>query len=185
MENKFLEKIAQQFNAELPHAESMDGYLDKLIPIVRPWGEDLREDNFYLNKPWMELRDEVTFHDAVLHFFNEGGEYLKSVNGDVTSGSWRYMPKANKLILEDGIGEGELYELAFMDGQFFVLKKHGNQTRLGHRKYFVMVHESIGRRMEWRDTMELLFNKYRNNNNFYLMVAVIIMLIIAIVLVLS
>lgn len=185
MENKFLEKIAKPFNPEIPFAETMDGYLDQLIPIVRSWGEDLWEEKFYVDKPWLEVRDDEHFHHAVLHFFNEGGEYLKSVDGDVTAGSWRYMPNSNKLIIESGMGDAELFDLAFMDAQFFVLQKHGNQERLGERKYFVMVFEPIARRLEWRDAMLFLFNKYRNNNSFYITVAVIILLIIAIIFTLS
>lgn len=185
MENKFLEKLAQPFNPVIPYAETMDGYLDQLIPIVRPWGEDLYEEKFYVDKPWLEVRDDEHFHHAVLHFFNEGGEYLKSVDGNVNAGSWRYLPGTNKLILEVGMGESELYDLAFLDGQFLVLSKHGDQQRLGQRKYFVMVFEPIARRLEWRDAMMYLFSKYRNNNSFYITIAVIILLIVAIIVALS
>lgn len=180
LELKIIDQISSNFNAEFPHAETMDDYLDLIIPNVRSWGEDLREEQFYLNKPWMELRDDVNFHTAVLHFFNDGGEYLKSTDGDVSGGSWRYLDSANKLMLND-----ELYDLAFMDNQFFILRKHGNQKRLGQRKYFVMMYEPIAARLEWREAMEYLFNQYRNNNSFYTTLAVIILLIIAIVLILS
>ena len=81
--------------------------------------------------------------------------------------------------------ESELFDLAFLDGQFFVLIKHGDQQRFGQRKYFVMAYEAVGKHLEWHDAMLYLFNKYRNNNSFYIMVAVIILLIVAIILVLS
>ncbi|MCI5080994.1 MAG: hypothetical protein MRY78_04850, partial [Saprospiraceae bacterium] len=67
----------------------------------------------------------------------------------------------------------------------FILKKHGEQKRFGKRKYFVMVYEPIGSRLEWRDAMELLFNKYRNNNNWLAIIMVIVLLLIAIVFALS
>lgn len=167
----------------MPYAEELDEYLDQLIPIVRPWGEDLVEDHFYLDRPWLEFQDDDRFHDIILHFFNEGGEYLRSVNGDVTSGSWRYLPRSNKLLIDHH--ESELFDLAFMDSNFFILRKHGDQQRFGRPKYFMMVSEQLGRNLEWRDALELLFNTYRSNNNFYIILALIIIVAIAIVLILS
>ena len=79
----------------------------------------------------------------------------------------------------------ELFDLAFMDGQFFILDKHGDQRKLGQRKYFVMVWEPAGKHLEWRDVVELLFNKYRSNNSYYVTLAVIVLLIIAIIVIYS
>ncbi|MEN0003921.1 MAG: hypothetical protein AAF798_07245 [Bacteroidota bacterium] len=188
MENKFLESVSRSFSVELPFAESLDRYLDQLIPVVRPLGEDLWESKFYVNKAWLEFKDDENFHDTVVHFFNEGeedNEYLRSINGNVKAGTWRYLDKAGKFLVTNPDGDTELFDLAFLDTQFFILKKHGDQERMGERKYFMMVNEKVGRRLEWRDAMELLFNKYRNNNSFYLSVVIIIVLIAAIVLVLS
>lgn len=185
MDNKFLDTISRSFSVELPHADSLDRYLDQLIPIVRHLGEDFREEQFYRDKPWLEFRDDDDFHDAVLHFFNDENEYLHSVNGDVTAGQWRYLERPGKFLITDSKGETELFDLAFLDSQFFILKKHGDHEREGDRKYFMMIHEPVGKRLEWRDSMELLFNKYRNNNSFYLSMIVIVFLIAAIILVLS
>ena len=168
----------------MPKAESMDGYLQEILPLVKPWGEDLREEEFYLEKPWLEMRDDVHFHKAILHFFNVGGEYLRSVDGNVSSGSWRYLKAANKFLIEHS-GGSELFDLAFLDGQFFILDKHGDQTRLGQRKFTVFVHEPVAKKLEWRDAMELLFNKYQNNNSFYITLTAIILVIIAIIAVFS
>ena len=118
-----------------------------------------------------------------MHFFNKEGEYLRSVNGNVTAGSWRLMETSNKLLLEHE--ENELFDLAFSDKNFFVLKKHGDQARMGQPKYFVMVHEPLGRKLEWRDAMELMYNTYRSNNSFYFTLAAIVLVIIAIVLIYS
>jgi hypothetical protein len=184
LENKLKDSFSKSFSVELPYAETLDRYLDQLIPVVRPLGEDLRETKFYLDKAWLELRDDDNFHDAVVHFFNEGEEYLRSVNGNVSGGSWRFMESSNKFLLSYG-DTTELYDLAFLDSQFFILKKHGDQERIGRRKYFVMIFEPIGKKLEWRNAMELLFNRYRNNSSFYISLVVIIVLIVAIFLVLS
>ncbi len=184
MENKFLDKIADTFNTELPPAESMDEYLDKIIPVIRQWSEDLREENFYVGNHWIEIRDDESFHELVLHIFNAENEYLKSVDGALTVRTWRH--QANKLFIgmDEDQEEGEVYELAFMDPEFFILKKHSNPKSL-ERRYFVLVKESIARKLEWREALELLFNKYKNNNSFYWTMAVIVLLIIAIFLALK
>lgn len=65
---KLLDTVGQAFRAELPEFSSMDEYLDFLIPKVRPWGEDLREEKHYVNRAWLEFQDDDQFHDIVLHF---------------------------------------------------------------------------------------------------------------------
>ena len=181
LENKLLDNLSRSFEVDLPQASDMDTYLDKILPIVRPLSEDLRETKFYLNKGWLEFRDDEKWHDTVLHFFNKDGEYLISNNGNLSGGNWRFMRPSNKFILNNS----ELFELAFLDEQFFILRKHGDQKRLGKRKYFVLIHEPIGKRLEWRDAMELLFNKYRNNNNWLIIILIIVLLLIGIVFLLS
>lgn len=180
-----LDKISRPLSVEVPTADTLDAYLDEIVPKIRRWSEDLWEQKNYLSKPWLEVRDDVTFHHSVLHFFNEDDEYLQSVDGNVGSGSWRYLEKANKFLISEGRSDGELYDLAFLDDQFFILMKHGNQKRMGKRKYFVMVHEPVAKRLEWREAMDMLFNKYRNSSSFYITIAIIVLLIIAIFVVLS
>ena len=184
MENKLLDRVARTFSVELPEADSMDEYIDQILPIIRPLSEDLYETANYVDRPWLEFRDDLNFHKAILHFFNEGGEYLRSVDGDVQRGSWRFMESSNKFLIEQG-GRTELYDLAFLDAQFFILDKHGDQRRLGHRKYFVMVWEPAGRRLEWRNAMELLFQKYQTNNRSYTLLAMFVLIIITLFLLYS
>jgi hypothetical protein len=177
LEGKLLDRLGQTFKVEMPRAETLDGYLDRLLPIVKPWSEDLREEKFYLYRPWMEKKDDDRFHKTVLHFFHPDGEYLKSVDGDVSAGTWRYLGGANKFLIADQGSDGELYDLAFLDGQFFILKKHGDQARLGQRKYFVLVVESLGK-YEWRDLMEMLFRKSQSNISFYVLIAIAVVIVL-------
>jgi len=184
LQNKLLDRVAQSLNVERPEADSMDGYLKQILPVVRPLGEDLWEEEVYIGKPWLEVRDDVHFHKAILHFFHEGGEYLRSVDGNVSGGSWRILEPSNKMLIEHG-GGAELFDLAFLDQQFFILDKHGDQERLGQRRFTVFLIEPLGKKLVWRDAMELLFQKYHTNNTFFRNLSLIILVIITIILALS
>ncbi|MEM1323828.1 MAG: hypothetical protein AAGG75_26445 [Bacteroidota bacterium] len=183
LEGNLIDKISRSFSIELPVKDSMDDYLDFIIPLVRPWGEDLYEQEYYLNTRWLEISDEDAFHESILHIFQVEGSYLISIDGNISQRGWSILPKSNTLILQeaDQSIQGELYDLAFMNADFFILRKHGNQKRKGNKKYFVMARESLVRGLEWRDVMELMFNRYRNNSQFIVIVAVIIFILAALV----
>lgn len=187
MENKYVDQAMRSFELEMPDPNdtSMDGYLREVIlPRIRQWSEDLYEEGNYTNKPWMEIRDDVNFHDTILHFFNDGGEYMKVTNGNISGGRWEFMESANKFILQAGKSNA-MYDLAYLDRNHFILKKHGDQRRLGQREYWVMGWEPVVKRLDWRDSMELMYNQYRDNNNNYVGMAIIIMILIAIIILFS
>ncbi len=168
MNNPF-DNIEETFEVNLPVRETLDQYLDTILPDIWQLGEDLREQKYYVmpgGKPWLEVRDDPGFQESVLHFFNDGGEYLQSVDGNVSRGRWRLLDGTNKIIIEQGgsdrhPGRSELYELAFLNSAFFILKKHGNQSKQG-RKYFFMGFEPYIRGLKWKDCVDLLYNEYRS-----------------------
>jgi len=199
--SKALENIGDEFDIALPNKEKLDDYLDMMLPGIRQFSEDLREMENYViagGKPWMEIRDDPGFQETVLHFFNEQGEYLQSVDGNVSKGRWRLLDATNKIIIEQGGGGGggkgggrggggnaarsELFELAFLNKTFFILKKHGDQQGKRSRKYKMMAYEGAVRGLKWKDCMELLFNEYRNQVGpfNYLVIAAIVLLVIVI-----
>lgn len=182
-----IDKISRSFNLELPPAETMDEYLDNILPMLRPWSEDIyefEEKNYFRNR-WLEVRDTDDSHEVILHLFRADNEYLYSIDGDILfRGRWENLNDTNGFIIDKmsngSIAQSELYDLAFLSRDFFILRKHGDQRRKGHKKYFVMGREAAVRNLEWRDVMELMFNNYRNNPNFmlYIGIAVGIMLIV-------
>lgn len=186
MTEKQRQEFAETFSPELrpPAADTMDAYLDAILPAIRQWSEDLREKKFYVNKPWMEIRDDVNFHDTILHFFNEGGNHMIVKNGDVRNANWKYMASANKLILSAGKGK-EMFELVFMNQSFFILIKHGYDPRVSRKKYRVYGIENHVKRLEWRDAMLALYNQYRTQESNYVMLTVIVLVVIAIIVALS
>ncbi|MEO1515298.1 MAG: hypothetical protein AAFV95_09800 [Bacteroidota bacterium] len=172
-----MDKLFRSFSLELPQLETMDQYLDYILPLVRPWSEDLREQEYYLETRWKEIRDDDQFHEDILHIFRVENEYLLSMDGNISKGQWQLLSRSNTMILEriadDAVLTSELFDLAFLNQNFFILKKHGSHQR----KYFVMARENIARRLEWRDTMELLFNGYRSNSQFIVYVVIVVILV--------
>ena len=182
-----LQKVAGNFSVELPELNSLEEYVEFIVPKIRPWGEDLRETEFYVvkgGKPWLEVRDDPNFHEAVLHFFNEGGEYLTSVEGNVQRGKWRLLEGTNKILIELG-NKSELYELAFLSNAFFILRKHGNPNPKRKRNYLVMGYEGYIKGLEWRDYVELLFNTYRDKHRTFRTILILVVVIVLIIVLFS
>ena len=184
---KIFDDLARAFSDELPpDLGNLDGHVDYILKHVRPYGEDLHEagGKFWLSKRWKEIRDDATFHESILHIFNPEGEYMISVDGNIGKGGWRTLNSDNTLILEFG-GRSELFDLAFLNPDFMILKKHGDQTRKNLRKYIVFVKEGTAKDIDWRNLMELLYNVYRSDSQRYISWVLFIVVVIAIVLVLS
>ena len=160
--------IKRALSPELPRdLGNMDAHLDFILPKVIPFGEDLREVQFWHDKRWKEVRDEEGFHEAILHIFSPNGDYLLSLDGNLMKGSWRQLGVENALIVEMG-GRSELFDLRFLNKEFMVLTKHGDQARKGLRRFFLLAHEPITRSrsgdLDWRNIMEKLFNVWRENS---------------------
>ena len=187
IENKFLDSITNAFSIDLPEMESLDQYLDFIIPLIKKDSEDLREEEFYLSTRWLEVRDEEHFHESILHIFNkteseEGTErvYKYILNGNVNNGKWELLPKSNSVIIERWENEvpvqSELFDLAFLNTNFLILKKHGNQKQTKGRKYFVMGNERAVKGLEWREVVELI-NQSRKGNSFVIILIFLLIIV--------
>lgn len=188
VKNPLLELIFQALRADLPHRETMDGYLDFILPKIRRFGEGIDEKNFYLNKRWLEIRDDENFHESVLHIFkdkeksidikvhleDQGASYLYIINGNVMKGTWVQI-EGGALMLKAG-QNFELYDLVFLSDDFFILRKHGDQSASG-RRYLFLTNERLGKGLTWREILELLYDIYRYNLSFLLMVLIIMALV--------
>ncbi|TNE50721.1 MAG: hypothetical protein EP344_17170 [Bacteroidetes bacterium] len=168
-EFRLFNDVSRALSPELPRdLGTMDQHLDFILPKIIPYGEDLREEKFWIAKRWKEVRDDEGFHEAILHIFNTGGEYLLSLDGNLVKGTWRQLGEENSLIIEIA-GKSELFDLRFMNADFIVLTKHGDQGRKGQRRYFCLIHERVsrsrtGQDLDWRNIMEKLFNIWRDNS---------------------
>ncbi|MEM7101503.1 MAG: hypothetical protein AAF502_00150 [Bacteroidota bacterium] len=182
MRDPITEWLYKTLQLDLPHLESLDEYVDFILPRVAGFSEDLYEQEFYTEKPWLEVRDDENFLDEILHIFkkpdkdfdiktrneDEGPDYLVSTDGNVRKGVWTYLQgQSSNIILIKTDAKFELYKKVFINADFFILKKHGNKHLSGkQRKYFFMARENRVKGMEWREIMEVLFNIYRNRLSY-------------------
>jgi len=172
LEKNFLTNLVK-YTEELPTYEKMEDYLEHVVlPRVRPWSEDLYEKQYYLDTRWLEIRDAENFHESVLHIFQKDGKYMISVDGNISFGKYSILSKSNTMILDHG-NRNELYDLKFLNDDFFILSKHGDQRRKGQRDYFVLGRENLVAGLEWREIMELLYSRYQNNSQVIVVVAII------------
>ena len=141
--------------------------------------DSLGDTQVYVDKRWLEVRDDLDFQESVLHVFKEGGSYLRILDGDIASGSWE--ASLGGLIINFG-GKHELYELVFLDLDFFILKKHGQQGPKGGRPYFVLAREGRAKGREWPELLELLFQDYKSESSYFQWVFVLFVLILGILL---
>jgi hypothetical protein len=176
MENRFLDKVNRELELELPEFERMDDHLDYILGQIYKWSEDLYEEENYVSQRWLEVREDNNFYESVLHIFNPNGEYMISIDGNIQKGSWRFLAENNTFITEI-LGKSELYDLAFLNQDFFILMKHGDQHRKGQRKYFLMGREGMVAGLTWREVMEILFNIYRDSSRFLLIVFAVVVVV--------
>ena len=175
-----IDKITRSCSVEMPVVQTMDDYLDNILPLIRPWSEDLYEEEYYMNTRFLEVRDDEHFHETILYIFRPKGELMVVRDGDISGARWKTLPNSNTMILDAG-NRSELYDLAFMNSDFFILRKHGDQSRKGMRRYFVLGRERLVARLEWRDMMELMFNLYRGNSSVIVYVAVLVVIVAAVI----
>jgi hypothetical protein len=173
--NKILDDIAALFNVNLPELAKLDDYIDFIIPKIRPWGEDLSEKKFFINKPWIHVRDDMMSQEAVMYIFRESGECTININGNLSAKAWKpFDGGANRFTWDK-----ELYELVYLNSDFFIVKKNGKHSP----KYFMMVREGLAR-MEWRDLMDYMFTRYRKSQEVY-MIGLVAAVVIAVLVLFS
>ena len=169
--------LLNALNNELPHFNSLDEGIDHIMQYMWRFSEDLSEPEFYLETRWREVRDDVNFQETVLHVFKHEGTYLRILDGDINSGTWTNSIGGFIIKYAD---KHELYERVFLNDNFFILKKHGDHSVKGQRKYFFMARESIARRREWVDLLDLMYEIYKGNAN-YIIIVVLVLVVIAVI----
>ncbi len=170
MESKFFNQFSKDAIVVEDIQDTLDEYLDDVLPQIRQWSEDIYEfeEKGYSSNRWLEIRDDDNALEAVLHLFRDEGEYLLSVDGDIiVRGRWQAIAESNSMIIDKlvngNVAQSEFYDLAFLSNDFFILRKHGDQRRKGNKKYLMFGREDLIRNLEWREVVELLYNNVKGN----------------------
>lgn len=179
MEDRLLDKIAEPFNLQLPEYDSMEQMIDNVLPVVRKFSEPSFEDEdaSLYRVEWVKMSDRPGDTVVSLYRFQEGGE-IRIANDGVMEAK-AFEAEGKRIIIGDSIYRNSLlYELAFMDNDFLILKRHGNEANMTN-KYLFYCRESIGTRLTWNEALEKMVDKYRNSQFPLIFVAIIVTILIA------
>ncbi|MCB0661507.1 MAG: hypothetical protein KDC24_02110 [Saprospiraceae bacterium] len=187
---ELLQDIENTYRDQLPEFPTLDDYLEVLLPSIRHFSEDLNEEEFFLEKPWKEVTDEEGVFQSILHFFNAEGEYLKSIEGNVSKGHWRQMPKgSNKLLIElkenQQLVRSELFDLVYMDDDFMILRKNADAVHQKGRRFLFLANETSLGNASWKTAVEKLYHDYKGEAGSYNWLLYLVILVIVIILVYS
>lgn len=169
----FIKNIFGSINPPLPQFKTLDEGIDYVLDYVGIYSEELSDSNLFIGTRWTEIRDNVHFHEALIHVFKSEGAYHRILDGDISTGSWAL--DLGGLTLK--FGGHELYELVFLNEDFFILKKHGKRSGKQQQGYLVFVKESIAKRREWTEILESLYKLYQTDGNYLLIIFLVVALI--------
>ncbi|MBT8220787.1 MAG: hypothetical protein KJP00_13240 [Bacteroidia bacterium] len=166
---------------ELQIHSASNSYLDdlyeelgRILAEIRPWSEDLYESEYYFEKRWLEVRNSN--EAIILHIFRSDGEYLESTNGNILTGKWSILENSNTMILEcptiSGKAEKTLYDLSFLNKDFFILKKHGT-----HKSFLVLGRDQLVSGMNLEEVIDLISAQYSNNKSWIKVLFVIVLVV--------
>jgi len=176
MKLKAIDTALKLFEPEFPYQETLSDYLDMILPEVQQWSEDLEEEEYWLNTPWLEINDNDRYR-KIVHVFRPGGVYLRAEEGRVRKGKWEALEPYQKLMLtlskqqnNKKVEEYYLYNRCFLDGTFFILQLDDEKT------YLALGHELQVGRLEWLTFVETLFFRYNNRKDNVVLIAILIVL---------
>ncbi len=183
MEDRLLDKIAEPFNLNLPEHETMEQAIDEFLPAVRKFGEkDLTdEDAPIYNIDWVSMTDKPGATSVSLNTFLPTGEIRIARDGAMDGMAYKVL-SSNRVIIGESLHRGAfLYELQFMDNDFLIFKRHGNEANMSD-KYLFYCREAIGTRLVWNEALEQMVDKYRNNEFPWIPVLVVVAIVIGVML---
>lgn len=183
MEDRLLDKIAEPFNINLPEKETMEQTIDEYLPAVKRFSEsDLDDENSPLyNRDWIKMSDKPGMTTISMHTFIRGSNEIRIANDGVMDGLvFRVLTSKRIIIGQSMHRDAKLYELAFLDNDFFILKQHGNEANFRGGKYLFYCREGIGDKLTWNQALEKMVDRYRNNEFPWVLIAVIAAIVLGV-----
>ena len=215
LRNSLLQQFFNLMGLNLPRLETMDEYIDFILPRIKFTSKRIKNSSYFQNIRWLQVSDQDEDTTAVIHIFSPifhpaeiktgkvagGATYIYGENGNLARGTWTTVKKTGSVILKYKFGDKNVYrlhELAFLDSNFFILKKHFNpQKPLVGSKYIFLARERYIKRSDyvipwddakdydyvlpWRDIIELLYNTYRLNSVYLVSILVIVFVFLIVV----
>ena len=186
MEDRLLDKIAEPFNLQLPEYATLELMIEGVLPAVAQFSEsDLLEETsplYTLN--WVKMTDRPGATEVQLYNFQGymQGEIRVVTDGVVSAMAYEVEESGERIIIGQSVmRDSFLYELAFLDSDFLILRRHGNAANIRER-YLFFCREAIGTRLTWNEALERLVDKYRNSQFPLLAVGLVVAALIAIML---
>ena len=183
MDDRLLDKIAEPFNLKLPEYTSMHEMIEEVLPAVRRFSEptlDEEDSPLYANN-WVQMTDAPGDTMVKLHTYERSGNIRVAKDGQMDSLSHQVVDRKRIIIGESLHRNSFLYELAFLDNDFLILKRHGNDANFTNKYIFYAV-EHIGTRLTWDEALENLVAKYRNNEMPWGLVVVVLLALVGLLL---
>jgi hypothetical protein len=109
-------------------------YINNIIPRLKQFSQDLDKMEVFTDVPWVMIDENL---NQQKYIFKRNGDFIMSLNGQVTIGRWEYLSKAKSLLI-DRIQDKILLNQNFIDPAVMVLKKDGTQN-----EHFVLANEMI------------------------------------------
>ena len=183
MDDRLLDKLAEPFNLKLPEYTSMHEMIEEVLPAVRRFSEPAldADDSPLFRNNWVRMTDNVGDNVVHLHTFQSNGNIRVANDGELDSYVYELV-NSKRIIIGESLHRGSfLYELAFMDNDFLILKRHGNDANFENKYLFYAV-EHIGTRLTWDEALEKIVAKYRNSEMPWGLVVVVLLVMVALLL---
>ena len=158
--------------------DSFEEGIEKVLPYIQSVSDELSDTEVYTEQRWVEVRDDIDFHESVLHVFKSDGSYMRIVEGNIELGSWSY--DVNGFILKYQ-SIHEFYEPAFIDDHFFILKKHGTNT-VNKKRYMFFTTESNKEKYTWAELITVLYRDFYRQNHHIMIIVMVLLVIVGTIL---
>lgn len=109
----------------------MKTYLLDILNKYQRFSERLDIETILCNKAWLIFNDTG---NKEVYIFQEKGNLLVSVNGEVSNAAWQYVP-ANKSLIISSDGHSYMFRPSFIDNIVFALQQDGT------KKFAFMINE--------------------------------------------
>lgn len=186
MDDRLLDKIAEPFNLQLPEYATLEEMIDNVLPAVAQFSEPnlLPEDSPLYTINWVRMSDRPGATEVQLYTFQDymRGEIRVVIDGKVDAQAYEVEESGERIIIGQSVmRDSFLYELAFLDEDFLILRRHGNAANINER-YLFFCREALGTRLTWNEALERLVDKYRNSQFPLLAVGLVVAALIALML---